>query len=46
MNNKITYKGNTESLLNELFNILGQIVAIDADSVNNMDYPYNINLYH
>jgi len=46
MNNKITYRGNTDSLLNELFNILGQIVAIDADSVNNMDYPYNLNLYH
>lgn len=46
INNKITYKGNTDTLLNEIFHSLGQIMVIDCDSINNLDYPYNINLYH
>lgn len=46
INNKITYKGNTDILKVEFFNALGQILAIDCDSIQNLYYPFNINLYH
>ena len=46
INNKITYKGNTDILKVEFFNTLGQILAIDCDSIQNLYYPFNINLYH
>lgn len=45
-NNKITYKGNTEATMVEIFNIMGQMLTVDCDSATNMAHPHNINLYH
>ena len=45
-NNKITYKGNTEATLIEIFNLMGQLLSVDCDSAMNMAHPHNINLYH
>ena len=46
INNKITYKGNNDIVLNDFFSTFGELLAIDCDSTHNIAYPYNINLYH
>ena len=46
INNKITYKGNTDILKDEFFNTLGKIMAIDCISTRNIAYPHHINIYH
>ncbi len=46
INNKITYKGNTDILKDEFFNALGKIMAIDCVSTRNIAYPHHINIYH
>jgi hypothetical protein len=46
INNKINHKGNTAETLHEIFNLIGQLMAIDAAYDKNFHQQYPINLYH
>ena len=45
-NNKVNSKGNTPETLHEIFNLLGQLLAIDSAYDKNFHQHFPINIYH
>jgi hypothetical protein len=46
INNKLKKRGNSDGMLDQIFERLGKIVSCFCLSLRTIAYPYNINIYH